>query len=398
MYIINTSEENSGYDMEGTRVAESSRRKILIFIPSLSGGGAEKVLVNLLNRIDLSKFKITLCIGVNEGIYRSEIPSRVDTVVLFGTQLFEKLAVILHRYLNSRILPLILLRLKIKGSFDTGICFIDGYYTDFMLLLNRRIRKKIAWVHASYDSYINYNKFYKGRYKERLISQRYRMLDRIIFVSHDSLAEFTKVFGQFDNMDVIYNFMDINNIIKKTETETIDFGQGNTVSIVAVGSLLPVKGFDKLIRVAERLKQEGFKFKIRILGEGYLRDKLQRMILSADLEEYVELMGFITNPYPIMRASDIFIMTSESEALPASLCEAMIIGLPGLVTDCSGCREISGNGEYCIMTKQDEDDIYRGIRLLIEDKDLRSEYARKALQRSKIFNDDEVIEKVCSLM
>jgi glycosyltransferase involved in cell wall biosynthesis len=398
MFIINSLGDNSGSDTTGFLQTISKRRKILFLIPSLTGGGAERVLVNLLNNFDYHKYEITVCIGVNKGIYVQEIPDEVKTIVLFRNHLMEKLAVLFHRHLNSRVLPRIIINHKIRNSYDVGISFIDGYYTDFMLTISKKIKSKIAWVHASYGSYKNYSRFYKGSYKTRLIEERYKKLDKIIFVSNDSLSEFKKIFGLFDNSEVAYNFLDIENIRIKSLEKTEGFIDKAVVNIVAVGSLLPVKAFAKLIIAAQKLRDDHFKFKIRIIGDGYLKNQLLGLINSSGVTDYVELSGFLINPYSLMKASDIFVMTSESEALPTALCEAMILGLPCVVTDCSGCREIVNNGEFGLMTGQSADEIYTGIKTLLSDPDLRDKYKLKARQRSLIFNDEKTLEKIYSIL
>jgi glycosyltransferase involved in cell wall biosynthesis len=91
-------------------------------------------------------------------------------------------------------------------------------------------------------------------------------------------------------------------------------------------------------------------------------------------------------------------MTSVSEALPTALCEAMILGLPCLVTDCSGCRELAGNGEFALMTGQSVNEISNGLKDLILDDSLREKYKTKSLERSSIFNDREIIEKIYSFL
>ncbi len=374
------------------------KKKILFVVPSFDGGGAERVLLNILRSFNYMEYLVKVCVGLNIGVYREELPPNVKLIVLFPNRLVEKIAIIFHRYFNNRTIPYLLLKFKIHDNFDTGISFIDGYYTDFMLTLTSRIRKKISWVHASYSSYTNYSKYYKGGYKERLIADRYNKLDKLVFVSNDSLSEFTKIFGYFGNFEVIYNFMNIESIRQKAEEKTIETLINGSLNIIAVGSLIPVKAYDRLIMVAKKLKNDKFKFKITILGTGDLYKKLVALIKDLELQDYVELPGFITNPYPLIKASDIFVMTSKSEALPTALCEAMILGLPCVVTDCSGCREISGNGEFAMMTGQSVDEIYEGLKALISDAGLRSEYKHKSLQRSLIFNDKKTMERIYSVI
>jgi glycosyltransferase involved in cell wall biosynthesis len=376
----------------------SRKKKILFLIPSLVGGGAERVLINMLQKFDYKRFDVDLCVGINRGIYFKEIPEEVKLIELFNSSYLEKAFIFLHRQINSQILLKILINRKIRDKYDVGVSFIDSTYTDFLLFLGDKIKQKVAWVHSSYTTYINYSRFYKGKYKTRLLNKRYKKIDKIIFVSNDSRIEFENIFGEFSKSYVIYNILNVEGIKYKALEEIKVDDYSDRINIVAMGSLYPVKGYEKLICATKKLKEDKLPFKVRILGNGYLKKELHNLITTLELDECVELLGFISNPYPILKAADIFVMTSLSEALPTSLCEAMILGLPCVVTDCSGCREIVGNGEYGIMTGQTIDEIYSGIKTLITSQEYRNKYSTLALKRAEIFNDSLTLEKIYSIL
>lgn len=380
------------------KTSPQGRKRILFLIPSLLGGGAEHVLLNMLSIFNYEKYEVDICIGVKRTNYLKDIPQQVGVSYLFSNVVFEKIVIFLQRSLNSHRLVKMIINNRIKGNYDTGISFIDSYYTDFLLKLNGKIKKNIAWVHASINSNKNYSKFYRGMYKKRIIADRYKKLDRIVFVSNESRSEFQQVFGEFANSDVIYNVLNVDSIRLRALSEIPSFAGNGTVNILAVGSLIPVKAFHRLIGAASLLKNDGLNFRIRILGTGYLHKRLLRLIVSLGVEQNVKLLGFKSNPYAFMKASDIFVMTSVSEALPTALCEAMVIGLPCIVTDCSGCREITGNGEFGLITGMSELDIFNGLKKLISDKELRKEYKEKAAVRSLIFNDGMALKKVYSIL
>lgn len=376
-----------------------NKRKILFIIPSLVGGGAERVLINLLNRFDYNIYDIDLCVVVNKGVYFSEIPSQVNVTTIFKNQILANILVKLHVILNINFLYRIIVKKAIKGRYHIGISFIDSSFTDILFFLKKeQIQKRIAWVHSSYYSYSNYRRYYKGKYKDRILSCRYGKLDHIVFVSNDSLYEFVEIFGKPTEMSTIYNLIDKNGILRKANEPLFFPFDNSIVNIVAVGSLYPVKGYDKLIESTKKLKDEGLKFKIWILGDGPLKNTLFDLISKFDISDFVTLCGFKSNPYPFMKASDIFIMTSLSEALPTALCEAMILGLPTIVTNCSGCREIVDNGKYGLMVNRSVSCICDGLRKMIVSEEIRKNFKLKSLNRSEIFNDDSVLEKVYSLM
>jgi glycosyltransferase involved in cell wall biosynthesis len=368
------------------------KRKILFIVPSLLGGGAEKVLTNFLKNFDYNRYEVTLCVVLNEGIYFNSIPEEVKIKTLLNNKYLLKIFNYLHIKLNIILFLKKIIRYKIKDYYDVGISVIDSSYTDLLLFLQDQIQIKCTWVHASIKSYSNYYKYLTKKKIKYLQTNRYQKLDKIIFVSHDSKREFTQVYGEFNKMPVLYHYMDKSDILKSAKQPINQNLNDKIINIVAVGSLLPVKGYENLIHASDQLKKDSLKFKIRILGDGPLYDRLLSLIRSLSLDEEVKLMGFCNNPYPLMNHSDIFTMTSYSEALPTSMIEAMILGIPVLATDSPGCREIMDNGNYGIMVEKSVDSIYKGLKKLIEKKELREKYSILSKVRATDFNDDKILE------
>jgi glycosyltransferase involved in cell wall biosynthesis len=376
----------------------AKKQRILFIIPSLEEGGAERVLVNLLNKFDFQRFEVDLCVVENRGIYFGEIPSQVNIITFFNNQFVCKVFNGLHVRFNINLFYKWIANRKIKGNYEVGISFLDSAYTDILFFLKGKVSKRISWVHSSYQTYLNFGKFYTGAYKERIIANRYSKLDRIVFVSNDSKKEFEEIFGQFPGMSVIYNMIDAKGVKKKAEAPFTALFDADVTNIVALGVLLPVKGYDKLIRAARLLKNDGVIFKLRILGNGDLENELKLLVKELDLEKEVELAGFQYNPFPYLKQSDVFVMTSVSEGLPTALIEAMILGLPTVVTDCSGCREIAGQGEFSIMTPQTDIGIYQGLKEAINNPSKQTYFRDKSLERAALFDDSRILQQVYDLL
>ena len=375
-----------------------SRKKILFIIPSLEEGGAERVLVNLLKRLDYSLFEVDLCVVENRGIYFKDIPEQVNVITIFNSSLWCRVFSNVHIRFNINGFYRLIVNRKIKKHYNTGISFLDSSFTDILFFLDEKVEKKIAWVHSSYQTYRNFKKFFTDKYTKRVINHRYKRLDHIVFVSEDSRAEFRQIFGEFSSMQVIYNMIDAADVLKKSGERIDERFDSELINIVALGVLLPVKAYDKLIEAAALLKKDGLGFKIRILGNGFMEPQLRQMIQKLNVADVVELMGFRSNPYPFLKASQVFVMTSVSEGLPTALCEAMILGLPAVVTDSSGCRELVGYGEFGMMTEQTVEGIYNGLKTLILSKEKREYFCLKSLQRAEIFNDSKVLNMITRLI
>lgn len=373
----------------------NKKRNILIVIPSLNGGGLERVLVNILKAVDYSKYRIDLCVVLKQGVYLKEIPDNVNVIHLFDSFFFLRLLIYMQKKFNNTEIFKRVIGSKVAIHYDIAISYSDSNYTDLLYLLPN-VGKKVSWSHASYGSNKDYSKYYKSeKYKKLIKAQRYDGLDVMVFVSNDSMKEFVSIFGFFKDMRVIYNYIDIAGIIRKANECFVR--KADVVEFIAIGRLTPVKGYDRLIRVAKRLKNNNYRFRVKILGDGPLKNLLLRQVIDSRLTQYIEFCGFKINPYPLIKSADVFIMTSISEALPTALCEAFVLGKPVIVTNCSGCRELVDNGKYGLLVEQDDDSLYEGMISFIEDEEKRAYYEKMSIERSAIFDDDIVMEKYCQI-
>jgi len=366
------------------------KRKILFLIPSLRGGGAERTLINLLQKIDYSRYDVSLVVVSKSGPYQTEIPYQVQVTYLFKSDFLVRILAFLHRkYGLTR-----LFRYKmgqLGNHYDIAISFLDSNFTDLLMFLKNAARR-VAFIHSSYKTNENFYRFYKKmRYRDNLKKHRYNSLDGIYFVSDDSMAEFIEIFGEFPEMGVIYNMIDRTSVLKKSE-QAVDTIEQHAFNFVAVGSLLPVKGFDRLIRSANIMRDKGYDFTVHIIGSGAEEHRLKGITQKLNLAGNIRFHGFLSNPYPLMKNSDVFVMSSVSEALPTVLCEAMILGLPTLVTNCSGCRGLVEKGEYGLMAEQDDQDLAEKMMKYMDNPELLRHYSRKSLERAELFDDDRVLQ------
>ena len=369
----------------------SRKRKILFLIPSLRGGGAERTLINLLKKLDYERYDVDLIVVSKKGPYVREVPSEVNTTYLYENNFIVRSLAYLHReyginwFFKNKME-------KVTTGYDVGISFIDSNFTD-LLFLKKNLKRRVAIIHSSYLTHDNYERFYRhADLRNRLNSNRYSNLDGIYFVSNESKDEFLKLFDEQPNMGVIPNLIDREAILAKANSKS-NHKRFEAFTFCAVGSLIPVKGFDRLIRAAKIVRERGYQFKIQIAGTGPEEQSLKTLVHSLDLNDFVMFSGFLKNPYPFMKNCDAFIMSSVSEALPTVLCEAMILGLPCIVTNCSGCRGLVNSGEYGLMAEQDDEDLANKMISFLEDPVLLKQYSNLALKRSEIIDDENVLRK-----
>lgn len=371
-------------------------RRILFIIPSLIGGGAERVLINLLQLLkEQSAFQLTLCSVVRKGVYIKAVPHGIDVKYLYKNALIGKVVEKCVRDFGMHFLMQIRVKRILKGHFHVGISFLDSVFSEILFYPGPVIEKRLVVIHSSYLTYSNKSRFIQGKYKKKL-QERYSRLDTIISVSNDVEKEFVEAFGRFKDMRVIYN--PINTVqIRKKSLEAVEQKSDDKLHLLAIGNLIPVKNHLRLLRAAELLSRDGVDFHLRILGKGSLLHSLQAFIEERKLDAYVELAGFVENPYPLLKSADVFVLSSLAEGLPTVIGEAMVLGVPVVSTDCPGSREILDHGKYGVLTAQDDHSLYKGIKKLVDEKE-RAYYSRKSFERASIFDDQHALREYVSLL
>ena len=365
------------------------KKKILFMAPSLSIGGAERVLVNLLKEVNFAKYDITLCLYSNAGVYFSEIPQDIKLISIFNNHFFSRLFSYLNRKGFACFIKFFVKRAIIE-DYDVGICFSDGLLTDVLLMAEKRFKKTLTWVHSCYMSQETLRKVYTPRKVMELKRNRYGKLTGVVFVSKNSQKEFEQLFGRYPNEYCVYNLFDFKGIAAKAE-EKVEIKNNAAINFVAIGRLVKVKAYDKLIEAAKILSERGLDFCVSILGDGPQRKFIESKIQEYGLEDKVRLLGFKSNPYPYLKQSDVLVLTSSSEALPTVLVEAMYFSKPIVATKCSGCMEITDEGKYALLTEHTAEDIADKMELVIRDKNLRLRYGKLASERCEHFNENKTL-------
>lgn len=372
------------------------KERILILIPTLSIGGAETVLINFINSIDYNKYDVTLFLVVDKGPLREKLPKNISYKYLSKNYFLFRVICYLYAKYNMRFL-IKLFSLKLNGNYDIAISFLDGITTDFIILSKAKYKKLFSVVQSNYWHYGQKTKYLKSNIGKRRAQLRYRQVDAVICVSESVKEGFVKVFGGDYNTKVIYSpIMNAKLLQESLKPFQIDTERFN---IVALGRLVPVKGYENLIKaVALLVDQQAFKHVyVRIIGTGELFDKLSKMIYEMGLENHVELCGFIENPYPIILKSDLFVMTSFSEGLPTALCEAMILGKPVMVTNVSGCSEVVDGGKYGAVCEPTVESINSKLKQILHNDKYKLELTQKSKQRSIIFSDEHSMQQYYDL-
>lgn len=361
------------------------KKRILIIDGPLGGGGAERVLVDILNNIDYDRYEVDLALICKGGVLLEQVPAQVNVIGLWdGYSLGYKVALRLSKWLRCNwLLSRKVNGPKLRRDYDLEISFLEGMPLKLGALRTTAARKA-TWVHADlYTHRYEEGQFFKG---EEFAA--YNKMDVVVNVSEDCRRAFLKRFGDCTSETrVIYNPIDIAKIkrLGGVRCETND----NILTVTAVGRLTPPKKPLRFAQVAARALAEGLPVRFKWVGDGELRPDLEAEIKRLGIEDRFALTGFLKNPYPEIAASDMLMVTSDFEGFCLVICEAMCLGVPVISTATAGPSEILGDNEFGLLTEISADGLLAALRRMVTDPSLRRHYAQKALTRP----DDYAVDK-----
>lgn len=344
-------------------------KKIIFGITSLTLGGAEKVLVDLANKLS-EKYEITIFTIYSKGEFEKNLNNKIKLKTIYNFQ-FKDMGKI-----KKQLIPLKLLLFKkhyykkyIKGNYDIEIAFLEGPITRLFSIKNKKARK-IAWVHNDITKV--YGKNIKAKIKMFLDKKIYEKYRTIIFVSKDNRDKFVEKYKDLRDKNlqpiqkrVIYNYINIENIEKKAE-EIINLKFDNkNINFLTVARLVSQKGIDRLINIHSKLIKQGMEHKFYIIGDGPEKEKLEQQIKELNIQGTFILLGKKENPYPYIKSADIFCLLSRFEGYGMVLEEAKILGKPVLITD-TAAREAVEKYKNSKIVKNTEEGIYVELKDIIK--------------------------------
>ena len=362
-------------------------KKILFLIPSLKHGGAEKVLVNLVNNLNPEKYHLTVQTIFDEGVHREALSS--------GVRYRPGLK---HQFRgNSHVLKLFsprgLYRFFVKEEYDIIVSYLEGITTRIASGCTNPETKLVCWLHTEMATPK------AGAVGFRSVSEArkcYEKFHRVVAVSRRVREQFLKNVVQTVPVDVLYNTNETEKILALSTAEPEDYVfEPGIPHVCSVGRLGPVKGFDRLLNAHHRLLEEGLNHRILILGTGEDQEKLIRTARQYGVENSFRLLGFSKNPYQYLSKCDLFVCSSRREGFSTAVTEALVVGTAVVSTDCSGARELLGdNDEYGLVAENSEEGVYQGMKRMLSNPALLARYKEKAKERGSFFSRTETVRAV----
>ena len=318
------------------------KKKILFVNDEMTMGGVARILNTFLKMIDKEKYEVDLLVLHKRGELLNEIPEDIN--VIEGTEFFNTIDIPLKQCKGDQLFSKIRLLLFMKTGliknkivkerekilhkqYDIEFSAKEGFCTIFTAFGNSK--KKLNWVQVDYKE-SNYSSNHMELVKEALDK-----IDMNIACSDTVMNSYKEIFG-VDRIRVIHNLVDEERI-RNMSFEKVDSDYSEKkINLVTVARFHRQKGLDRLINAFSRLKDY---YQLTIIGDGELKEELHLLAKEKDCFNDIKWLGIQSNPYPYVRNSDLFVMSSLYEGYPTMTIESLISSTPVLTTKVAGVDE-----------------------------------------------------------
>lgn len=393
------------------------KKNILIIMPSMFIGGAERSLIGLLESIDYRKNSVDLFLYRKEGEFLKFIPKEVNILPQINEYinfdrpikdvLFSKNFIFGIKRLKSKI------RIKKRG-YENVWSSLQYIYHDMMSLLPNldkeydlainflnpaeilvekvSAKKKVAWIHT------DYTKFTPDKDIDLYV---YSNIDYIVNVSQECEKQFLSIYKELQDKCLVIENILSESFIKKESKKKIkdsrfDYKCKKTIKILSIGRYDDAKNFDNIPKICSDIVNRGINIKWYIIGFGNNESLIREKIEEFNMQEYVILLGKKENPYPYIKACDIYIQPSRYEGKAVAVREAQILNKPVVITNFETSRSQLTDGFDGVIVPMDNEGCAEGICNLIKDKELQ----HKLIENTKItdYTNKQELEKIYALL
>lgn len=396
-------------------------KKILIVSHTLNIGGAERALLGLLNSLDFQKCSVDLFLMRHEGELLNQIPVGVN--LLPELPQYASLATPIENVIHKRKFGVAIGRVigkflalryvkKHNISADNGVEleYSHKYTRIFMPKISDEIYdmaisfltphyfvaekvnalKKIAWIHT------DYKKVAVNVTSELAMWNKY---DRIVAISNSAKTAFESVFPSLSpKVAVIENILSKELIMQFATAENVEsrMSKDGSIKILSIGRFCTAKNFDNIPDICARIRAVGLDVKWYIIGFGSDEDLIKRKIIEFGMQNYVIILGKTDNPYPYIKACDLYVQPSRYEGKCVSVCEAQMLGKPVVITNYTTSGSQLEDGVDGIIVPMDNEGCSDGIIELLHDSELMKKISENCIKRD--YTNSTEIKKIYEMM
>lgn len=357
-------------------------KKLLFVIPSLAGGGAERVVIILLRHLNRNTFNPHLVLFEKKGEYLKDLPDDVKTYNLNKKSRYDfpKLIWRLNR-LIKHIQPQVI------------ISFLE--YANLVTLIAAKVMPSKTPLIISERNFLSlWIQQTRMRPIRKLFHRIFYPKANVIITLSKGVKEdlIQSFYISTDKIKTIYNPLDLGRISQLAKEAINTPDTNNLPMLIAIGRLTAQKGYPYLLRAFKKLR-DNLSVKLLILGQGKEEENLKRLTKGLKIADDVVFMGFQTNPYKYLAKASVFVLSSLYEGLGNVILEAMACGVPVVSTRCPcGPGEIITDGvNGLLVPPADESALAEAILRLLRDESLCKRLAEAGRQRAQDFRVEKII-------
>lgn len=381
------------------------KKNILFVNGHLNVGGIEKSLIDILRNIDYDRFQVDLLLLEEVGDYKAEIPDEVNVIFRGLKNTYGPLIQCLMRCIKQRDwfslrMRLIFLLMKYFGQskiklarklltgnkhYDCAVGYRSGICTQIAAFAVDADNRITWWHHGDFNV------------DEKSYSEMVASCNTVVSVSQscaDMLKE--KIPGIAEKLIVIPNMIDTD-LLRKKAGAVSPYDNSETVNIVTVCRISPEKHVENIIYASRELKRKGYNFCWHIVGDGFLKEEMEKLSLENSLSDCVVFEGSKVNPYPYMKYAYLYVHPSYIESQGITILEAMALGVPCVVTKSRGPCEFIKDGENGLLVDPSPEALTQGVKNILDDAGLYS-YIKQNTSCPDAYASKRVMQQVEKLI
>lgn len=361
-----------------------NKKKVLFVVHQLNYGGVQKSMISALNAIDYEKYEVTLYIRKGRLELLNQVNNGVSEIIInddkthYYRKLYSLFIILLKKIYSifglsgkekaaDKRLSEYIAEQKIKYEkkryfsdgrrYDVAVSYIQGY-TAKLVADCIEAERKIMFFHGSTDE--------NHSLHESILDR----IDTVVGVNEGVQKVLEKLYPLWKGrITYLENYVDADDIREKALE--INVAQATDLAVLCTcGRISPVKGFDLAVEAAKILKNNHIRFIWYFIGDGPERERLEKMIVENSLSECITITGMKDNPYPLIKACDIYIQPSYEEAYGLTIAEAQILCRPVVSTKTVGGKYLVKDGETGVITDISAEGLAEGIMKLITNPEL----------------------------
>ncbi len=343
--------------------------KVCFVIPTLSGGGAERVAVTVLSALDPSKFERVLYLFNDQGVYFDRLDPRVEVVIGGGGSWLSRLRRLVAFLRHAR--P------------DIVMPFLSYFITAIAAVLARSRARVVFNQGTPTTGFLSDPDFkWRGRWRRTLFTWAtsffYRRADAVVVTSQGVADDLSRGYGvPRARLRVVHNPVDLDAIAGAASASVAPQRTPGESVVVSAGRLAGVKNYPLLIDALGMINRER-PVGAWILGEGEERSRLERLAAASPVAARVQFLGFQSSPWPWIAQADVFVLTSVYEGFGNVLIEAMACGVPVVATRSPGTVEIVTDGVNGLLVEHTAESVSAAVLRLLGDPGLRARLVARA--------------------